>query len=68
MIYCQVWFFKGNMLKSFSELLNRRDDIMSIFLEPVYLNEKRVLNAAAYLFKGYSLESESVAEESSANK
>ena len=28
------------------------------FLEPVYLNEKMVLNCAAYVFKGYSLESE----------
>ena len=28
------------------------------FLEPVYLNEKMVLNCAAYIFKGYSLESE----------
>ena len=28
------------------------------FLEPVYLNEKMVLNCAAYMFKGYSLESE----------
>lgn len=31
---------------------------MSIFLEPVYLNENMVLNCAAYLFKGVSLESE----------
>ena len=28
------------------------------FLEPVYLNEKMVLNCAAYVFKGYSLDSE----------
>lgn len=28
------------------------------FLEPVYLNEKMVLNCAAYLFKGYSLEAD----------
>ena len=28
------------------------------FLEPVYLNEKMVLNCAAYIFKGYTLESE----------
>lgn len=28
------------------------------FLEPIYLNEKMVLNCAAYLFKGYSLETE----------
>lgn len=28
------------------------------FLEPIYLNEKMVLNCAAYLFKGYSLESD----------
>jgi len=41
---------------------------MSIFLEPVYLNEKMVLNAAAYLFKGVSLESESIEEKTSENK
>lgn len=35
---------------------------MTIFLEPVYLNEKMVLNCAAYLFEGYSLESESTKE------
>lgn len=28
------------------------------FLEPIYLNEKMVLNCAAYIFKGYTLESE----------
>lgn len=28
------------------------------YLEPLYLNEKMVLNAAAYLFKGVSAESE----------
>lgn len=31
---------------------------MNAFLEPVYLNEKMVLNCAAYLFKGVALESE----------
>lgn len=31
---------------------------MGDFLEPVFLNEKMVLNAAAYLFKGVALESE----------
>lgn len=30
------------------------------YLEPIYLNEKMVLNAAAYLFKGVSSESEEV--------
>ena len=33
-------------------------DSPGTFLEPVYLNEKMVLNCAAYVFKGYSLESE----------
>jgi len=33
---------------------------MSTFLEPVYLNEKMVLNCAAYLFKGVGLESREV--------
>lgn len=32
------------------------------FLEPVYLNEKMVLNCAAYIFKGYSLESETTSQ------
>ena len=31
---------------------------MSVFLDPVYLNEKMVMNCAAYLFKGVALESE----------
>ncbi|MCY3843266.1 MAG: hypothetical protein OXH69_06945 [Acidobacteria bacterium] len=35
-----------------------RKAIPEPFLEPVYLNEKMVLNCAAYIFKGYSLESE----------
>ena len=33
-------------------------DTPDAFLEPVYLNEKMVLNCAAYVFKGYSLDSE----------
>ena len=32
---------------------------MATFLEPVYLNEKMVLNCAAYLWKGVALETES---------
>ncbi|MYM81553.1 hypothetical protein GTP44_06235 [Duganella sp. FT50W] len=31
---------------------------MSFYVEPVYLNEKMVLNCAAYVFKGVSMESE----------
>jgi hypothetical protein len=31
---------------------------MNFYVEPVYLNEKMVLNCAAYVFKGVSLESE----------
>lgn len=31
---------------------------MSFYIEPVYLNEKMVLNCAAYVFKGIALESE----------
>jgi len=31
---------------------------MTAFLEPVYLNEKMVMNCAAYLFKGVALETE----------
>lgn len=31
---------------------------MEIFLEPVYLNEKMMLNIAAYLFKGFTLQEE----------
>jgi hypothetical protein len=41
---------------------------MSIFLEPVYLNEKMVLNCAAYLFEGYSLESERTDEQTTSGK
>lgn len=39
-----------------------------MYLEPVYLNEKMVLNCAAYLFKGVSLESEVSEGETSKNK
>ncbi len=35
---------------------------MCAFLEPVYLNEKMVLNCAAYLWKGVALETESTAK------
>ena len=31
---------------------------MSFYIEPVYLNEKMVLNCAAYVFKGVSMESD----------
>lgn len=31
---------------------------MSFYIEPVYLNEKMVLNCAAYMFKGVAMESE----------
>ena len=32
--------------------------LMSFYVEPVYLNEKMVLNCAAYVFKGVAMESE----------
>jgi hypothetical protein len=32
---------------------------MNSYIEPIYLNEKMVLNCAAYLFKGVAMESES---------
>jgi hypothetical protein len=35
---------------------------MNSFLEPVYLNEKMVLNCAAYLWKGVALETELTAK------
>jgi hypothetical protein len=41
---------------------------MGIFLEPVYLNEKMVLNCAAYLFEGVSRESESTQEKATEAK
>jgi hypothetical protein len=41
---------------------------VAIFLEPVYLNEKMVLNCAAYLFEGYSLEFENTKEGSTETK
>jgi len=41
---------------------------MGIFLEPVYLNEKMMLNCAAYLFEGYSLESENTKEGTTESK
>src|SRR5258708_35243142 len=40
---------------------------MATFLEPVYLNEKMVLNCAAYLWKGVALEIEST-EKTESNK
>ncbi|MEK8020869.1 MAG: hypothetical protein VSS75_028700 [Candidatus Parabeggiatoa sp.] len=41
---------------------------MNTFFEPVYLNERMVLNSAAYFFRGVSLESENTEEKTSANK
>lgn len=38
------------------------------YLEPLYLNEKMVLNAAAYLFKGVSTESEEKTNSSANSK
>ena len=38
--------------------MDEEDASSDIFLEPVYLNEKMVLNCAAYVFKGYSSKSE----------
>lgn len=39
-----------------------------MYIEPVYVNEKMVLNCAAYLFKGVALESETSEGQSSKNK
>lgn len=41
---------------------------MSFYVEPVYLNEKMVLNCAAYIFKGVALESEVSEENTAKNK
>jgi len=41
---------------------------MNKFFEPVYLNEKMVVNSAAYFLGGVSLESENTEEKTSANK
>jgi hypothetical protein len=41
---------------------------MNNFFEPVYLNEKMVLNSAAYFGRGISLEAENTEEKTSANK
>ena len=41
---------------------------MNTFFEPVYLNEKMVLNSAAYFCGGISLKSENEAETTSTNK
>lgn len=41
---------------------------MDKFLEPIFLNEKMMLNTAAYLFKGITLEEELTTEGSSSKK
>lgn len=41
---------------------------MNSYIEPIYLNEKMVLNCAAYLFKGIAMESESQEGKASSNK
>lgn len=41
---------------------------MSFYIEPIYLNEKMVLNCAAYMFKGVALESETSEGSTSKNK
>ncbi|MEB0009127.1 hypothetical protein QN412_22620 [Pseudomonas sp. RTB3] len=41
---------------------------MDSYIEPVYLNEKMVLNCAAYLFKGVAMESEAQEGKKSAGK
>lgn len=41
---------------------------MSFYIEPVYLNEKMVLNCAAYVFKGVAMESEVSEGNTSKNK
>jgi hypothetical protein len=41
---------------------------MGFYVEPVYLNEKMVLNCAAYLFKGVSLETQVSQERSTKGK
>ncbi len=41
-------------------MLGDGEQIPETFLEPVYLNEKMVLNCAAYLFGGYALDAEIV--------
>lgn len=39
-----------------------------VYLEPLYLNERMVLNAAAYLFKGVSAESEETSQTSAKSR
>lgn len=41
---------------------------MSLYIEPIYLNEKMVLNCAAYLFKGVAMEAEISQSQTSQNK
>lgn len=41
---------------------------MSFYVEPVYLNEKMVMNCAAYMFKGIAMESEISEGSTSKNK
>lgn len=42
--------------------------MMGFYIEPVYLNEKMVLNCAAYVFKGVSLETEVSQEKTTKGK
>lgn len=41
---------------------------MSFYVEPIYLNEKMVLNCAAYIFKGVAMESETSEGNTAKNK
>lgn len=41
---------------------------MSLYIEPIYLNEKMVLNCAAYLFKGVAMEAEISQSQTSQSK
>ncbi len=41
---------------------------MKTFLEPIFLNEKMLLNIAAYLFEGVSLNKETINEDTKTNK
>lgn len=51
------------------QILNQLTEMNSFpYIEPVYMNEKMVLNCAAYVFKGVALESETAETNSSKNK
>lgn len=41
---------------------------MSLYIEPIYLNEKMVLNCAAYIFKGVAMEAEISKSQTTKNK